>query len=80
MSQPPAQGPPFPSERAFVVQFRDEAALAQGRWVGRVEHVVSGHATHFDTVDALLAFMAQMLATRSPVSPQSCLQVRCRHL
>jgi hypothetical protein len=42
--------------------------------------VVSGHATHFDTADALLAFMAQMLPTRNPVSPQSCLQVRCRHL
>ena len=63
MSQPPVQSPPFPSERAFVVQFRVEAALAQGRYIGRVEHVVSGQATHFHTLDTLLAFMAQVLAT-----------------
>ena len=66
MSQPPAQRPPFPAERAFVVQFRAEAALAQGHWVGRVEHVVSGQATHFDTPDALLVFMAQVLTTQRP--------------
>src|SRR5262245_47227199 len=30
------------SDRGFVAQFRAEIELAQGRWVGRVEHVVSG--------------------------------------
>src|SRR5262249_15076212 len=44
MAPSPAQGPPCPSEQAFVVQCRAEAALTQGRCDGRVEHVVSGHA------------------------------------
>jgi hypothetical protein len=31
--------------------------------VERVEHVVSGQATHFDTLDTLLTFLAQVLTT-----------------
>jgi hypothetical protein len=54
---------PFPVQRAFVVQLRATAAVAQGQLAGRVEHVVSGQATHFHTLDELLAFMARVLAT-----------------
>ncbi len=50
-------------EWAFVVQFRVETELEQGRCTGRVEHVVSGQATRFDTLDELLAFLARVLAT-----------------
>lgn len=58
--------PSLPAHRAFVVQFRAEAELEQGRCVGRVEHVVSGHAAHFHSAEELLAFMAQVLtATRT---------------
>src|SRR5439155_19818257 len=42
MLQPPVQGPPFPSERAFVVQFRTEATLEQGCWAGRACSVGPG--------------------------------------
>ena len=66
MSQPPAQGPPFPSERAFVVQFRAEATPAQGHWVGRVEHVVSGRAALFASWAECMAFIAQVLAAERP--------------
>jgi len=45
------------------VQFRVETELEQGRCTGRVEHVVSGQATRFDTLDELLAFLARVLAT-----------------
>jgi hypothetical protein len=38
--------------------------------VGRVEHVVSGQATTFDTVDALLAFIARVLAERGAGPPE----------
>ena len=62
MSQSPAQGPPFPSELAFVVQFRAEAALTQGRCDGRVEHVVSGQAALFTRWAELEAFITQVLA------------------
>jgi hypothetical protein len=52
---------------AFVVHFRTNTDLPQGRIGGRVEHVVSGQSTHFDSLEELLAFMAQVLASvRAP--------------
>jgi hypothetical protein len=57
---------PFPVQRAFVVQVHAAAVVAQGRLAGRVEHVVSGQASHFHTVDELLAFMARVLSTLDP--------------
>ena len=36
--------------------------------MGRVEHVVSGQATHFGTLEELLAFMARVLA-EGPARP-----------
>jgi hypothetical protein len=47
--------------RAFVVQFRAETAVEQGHLAGRVEHVVSGQATDFQSLETLLAFMARVL-------------------
>ena len=49
--------PLLPAHRAFVVQFRAETDLEQGR----VEHVVSGQATHFYSLKELLTFMGQVL-------------------
>jgi hypothetical protein len=54
---------PLSPHRAFVIQFRAETNVARGRIVGRVEHVVSGQATHFASLEELLAFMARMLTT-----------------
>ena len=61
---PPAADQPSPLSvrRAFVVQFRMETDFAQGRCVGRVEHVASGRATLFDTLDELTAFITCVLA------------------
>jgi hypothetical protein len=66
--QLPAEAPSALSpHRAFVVQFRAETEVGQGRCTGRVEHVVSGQATRFISLEELLAFMAQVLATvRAP--------------
>jgi hypothetical protein len=47
--------------RAFVVQFQSDTAIEQGYLAGRVEHVVSGQATHFQSLESLLAFIAQVL-------------------
>lgn len=47
--------------RAFVVQFRAETDIPSGRCVGRVEHVVSGQATQFETCTELLAFIERVL-------------------
>ena len=52
---------PLPAQRAFLVQVHAEAEVTQGRLAGRVEHVVSGQATHFASPEELLAFMARVL-------------------
>src|SRR5207245_2181743 len=63
----PAVPSPLSPHWAFVVQFRLGADVAQGPCAGRVEHVVSGQAAHFQSVEELLAFMARVLATvRTP--------------
>jgi hypothetical protein len=46
---------------AFVVQFQSDTAVEQGHLAGRVEHVISGQATAFQTLETLLAFIAQVL-------------------
>ena len=74
--KPSAEAPSALSpHRAFVVQFRAEADVGQGQCTGRVEHVVSGQAARFASLEELLAFIAQVLATvRAP--PQRKLQCR----
>jgi hypothetical protein len=58
---------PLSPYRAFVVQFHTETAVARGRMSGRVEHVVSGQATYFASVEELLAFIGRVLASvRAP--------------
>jgi hypothetical protein len=47
--------------RAFVVEVDAEADVQAGRVSGRVEHVVSGRATAFQSPERLRAFMAQVL-------------------
>jgi hypothetical protein len=48
--------------RAFVVQFDTDTDPARGRLAGRVEHVVSGQAAPFHSLEGLLAFVAQVLS------------------
>ena len=58
---------PLSVHHAFVVHFRVNSEVAQGRVSGRVEHVASGQSTHFASLEELLAFMARVLATvRAP--------------
>ena len=58
---------PLSLYRAFVVQFRAEAKVTHGRYAGRVGDMVSGQATHFASVEELLAFIGRVLATvRAP--------------
>ena len=59
MSQSPL---PLPTNRAFVVQLRAQPPGAPLVWDGRVEHVVSGEATHFHSLEELLAFISRVLA------------------
>jgi hypothetical protein len=50
--------------RAFRVHFRADADLARGVCSGRVEHLRSGDAAHFSTVQELLAFVDFWLSRR----------------
>jgi hypothetical protein len=63
MKQKTEATPPLLPDWAFVVQFRVGTNMEQDRMEGRVEHIVSGQATRFHSLEELLAFMAQILAT-----------------
>jgi hypothetical protein len=52
------------------VQFRDETDIAMGCCMGRVEHVVSGSATHFSSLQELLAFIGRLLTAQHSEPPQ----------
>jgi hypothetical protein len=59
---PPVDNPARLSvHRAFVVQFQADTAVEQGHLAGRVEHVVSGQAADFQSLETLLTFIAQVL-------------------
>jgi hypothetical protein len=62
----PKQRPSLPARRAFVVQVHADAKVEQGQWQGRVEHVVSFQATHFQSLEELLAFMVKVLSEPEP--------------
>ena len=51
--------PSLPTNRAFVVQLYAEAEMEHGEFSGRVEHIVSMRATHFDSQEELIAFLIQ---------------------
>ncbi len=64
----PKQQPSLPAKRAFVVQMHAEAKVEQGHWKGRIEHLVSAQATHFQSVEELLAFIVKVLT--EPEQPE----------
>ena len=58
----------LPADHAFVVQFRARETGAALPLEGRVEHLDSGQATHFDSPQQLLRFIEQTLG-RIPPGP-----------
>lgn len=58
--------PTLPAEGAFVVQFSSETNPRQGRFAGRVEHVVSGKSCRFQTLNECLGFIRELLDQRAP--------------
>ncbi len=61
MKPPIEEQAPLSPHWAFVVQFRAGTDIEHGRYPGRVEHVTSGQATSFHTLDDLLTFIARVL-------------------
>ena len=64
--------PSLPSSHAFVVQFYADVQVEVGRVAGRVEHLVSRQATTFQSLDALLAFIAQVLQELDTAGETAC--------
>ena len=58
----PKNTPSLPSNRAFVVQLRWDADVAHGDVRGQVEHLNSMQATHFESVEELVAFLSCVVA------------------
>ena len=68
---PPADHPsPLSVTRAFVVQFRADTAVEQGPLAGRVEHVASGQAIDFESLETLLAFISGVLLAERECSAE----------
>lgn len=61
--------PTLPTNRAFVVQFRSQAEATPPRYEGRVEHLVSGQATHFQSWEELQRFIEQILTSVAEKPP-----------
>jgi hypothetical protein len=61
MPQATLPAPQLLPQGAFVVQFHNATVFEAGQVGGRVEHVVSGQATTFQSLEALLTFMARVL-------------------
>ena len=60
------QQPSLPAKRAFVVQVHADAKVEHGQWQGRVEHLASAQATHFQSSEELLAFIVKVLSEPEP--------------
>ena len=63
MPHPDDQPGPLSVYRAFVVQFDTHTDVERGHLAGRVEHVVSGQAIQFHSLETILTFIAQLLHT-----------------
>lgn len=61
--------PTLPSNRAFVVQFRAATELASEQRAGRVEHLMSGQATRFESWEQCRHFIEETLANIEGESP-----------
>jgi hypothetical protein len=57
-------------QRTFVIQLAADTQILSGHMVGRIEHVVSHHAAHFDSLDSLLAFIAQVGREGDETTPE----------
>ena len=60
MNAPARQAPRLPSTRAFVVQLYADTTGEPAHFRGRVEHIATGQATHFQTLAEFLAFIARL--------------------
>ena len=72
MQRESAQRFSLPPSHTFVVQFYADVQVDVGCVAGRVEHLVSRQATTFQSLEVLLAFIAQVLRERHTAGETSC--------
>ena len=63
---PGPSAPRLPVDCAFVVQFNAATAVVPGHLAGRVEHMRSAQATHFQSWEELQAFITRVLREQPP--------------
>lgn len=56
--------------RTFVIQLAAGTRVIGRDMVGRIEHVVSHQTTNFDSLDTLLAFIAEVLPEAAENPPE----------
>ena len=56
--------PSLPTNRAFVVQIHRDARVKKDEFKGRVEHIVSYQATHFESPEELVAFIVRVVTAQ----------------
>jgi hypothetical protein len=61
------QEAPFAPQWAFVVQLREGTELTREALRGRAEHILSGQAVHFQSLEELVAFFRRVLASGCPL-------------
>jgi hypothetical protein len=64
------EGVSLPVSRAFVMQLTPDTMSGAGRFHGRVEHIESGRAHRFGSLDDLMAFIAEVLETSPNGAPE----------
>ena len=52
----------YPQARSYVLTLHHDADPAEGRIIGRLEHVVSGRQFHFTSLEELVACLARSTA------------------
>ena len=61
----------YPHAQTYVLKLHRNAAPADGRVVGRLEHVASGHQFPFSSVDELIACLIIGAALSAASHPES---------
>jgi hypothetical protein len=69
MSREPEDSPAVDHQagirRIFMVHLRLDADPARGQMTGRIQHVHSGDALHFESVEELVAFITDRVSDKS---------------
>ena len=64
-----SESAPLSPHRAFVIQFRSGTTAEPEQFAGRVEHVTSGQAIRFVSLEEFLVFVEQVLDDVSEKPP-----------